>query len=271
MLTKKWSEWRTWENWKEIASQQIEARGLTKNLEEIEAQGFTVISLEQMGDPRLFEQTKEALLRVGEEITGVRPNEETGEHGFTDCTGTTQTQNHYHGILEKDPNFEVIIQHPLTLPLIDYYLGPGCLLSNLGGIVKWQDPVGYGDTITSYGGLNADTYLYPFEPLPDAPMVFNTNWCLSDYTKDNRALAVVPGSHKLRRHPKPGEGGGSGHRCRSARGFGHCFPWHSLARGLAPDQSRFTNVCHCLLQCLLLPHARALPQPDFGRKSGSQW
>jgi ectoine hydroxylase-related dioxygenase (phytanoyl-CoA dioxygenase family) len=36
-------------------------------------------------------------------------------------------------------------------------------------------------------------------------MVFNTNWCLTDYTKDNGALAVVPESHKLRRHPRPGE------------------------------------------------------------------
>ena len=50
-----------------------------------------MISPEQMGEPRLFEQTKEALLRVGEEITGVRPNEETGEHGLTDCTGNTPT------------------------------------------------------------------------------------------------------------------------------------------------------------------------------------
>ena len=50
-----------------------------------------MISPEQMGEPRLFEQTKEVLLRVGEEITGVRPNEETGEHGLTACTGNTPT------------------------------------------------------------------------------------------------------------------------------------------------------------------------------------
>ena len=202
MLTKKWSEWRTWENWKKMASQQIEARGLTKNLEEIEAHGFTVILPEQIGDPRLFEQTKKALLRVAEEFTRVRPNIETGEHGFTENMGTNQAQNWFFGFLEKDPIFEEIIQHPLTLPLIDYYLGPGCLLSAFNGIVKWQDPVGYGDTL----GFHADTHLYPFEPLPDPPMVFNTNWCLTDYTKDDGALAVVPGSHKLRRHPKPGEG-----------------------------------------------------------------
>ena len=90
MLTKKWSEWRTWENWKKMASQQIEERGLTKNLDEIEEQGFTVITPEQMGDTRLLEQTKEALLRVGEEITGVRPDEETGEHGFTDNMAPTK-------------------------------------------------------------------------------------------------------------------------------------------------------------------------------------
>ena len=34
----------------------------------------------------------------------------------------------------------------------------------------------------------------------------NTNWLLTDYTKDNGALCIVPGSHKLCRHPKQGEG-----------------------------------------------------------------
>ena len=202
MKTKNWSEWRSWENWKKMASQQIEERGLSKNLKQIEEQGFTVLTPEQMDDPRLFERTKDALLRVAEEFTGVRPNEESGELGVTDNMGSNQAQNWLFGFLEKDPVFEEIIQHPLTLPLIDYYLGPGCLLSAFNGIVKKQDPMGYGSTL----GFHADTHLYPFEPLPDPPMVFNTNWCLSDYTKDNGALAVVPGSHKLRRHPKPGEG-----------------------------------------------------------------
>ena len=38
------------------------------------------------------------------------------------------------------------------------------------------------------------------------PHTFNTNWILTDYTKDNGAFCIVPGSHKLCRHPKPGEG-----------------------------------------------------------------
>ena len=36
-------------------------------------------------------------------------------------------------------------------------------------------------------------------------MVFNTNWCLTDYTRDDGCLAVVPESHKLRRSARPGE------------------------------------------------------------------
>ena len=53
-----------------MASQQIEARGLTGNLEELEAQGYTVLSPEQMGDPRLIERTTKALLRISEKLTG---------------------------------------------------------------------------------------------------------------------------------------------------------------------------------------------------------
>jgi hypothetical protein len=201
MIRKKWSEWRTWENWKKMASQQIEARGLTGNLEELEAQGYTVLSPEQMGDPRLIERTTKALLRISEKLTGVRPNAETGEYGHIDHPGSHAAQNMLQAFLGEDPVFEEIIQHPLTLPLIDYYLGPGCLLSALNGFVKWQDPVSHFDNL----GFHADTHLYPFEPLPDPPMVFNTNWCLTNYTKDDGSLAVVPESHKLRRHPRPGE------------------------------------------------------------------
>lgn len=201
MIKKKWSEWKTWENWKQLVYSQIEARRLTSNLEELEATGYTVLSPEQMDDPRLIERTIEALLRVSEKFTGVRPNDETGEYGYNDHETSNQSQNWFQAFLGQDPVFEEIIQHPLTLPLIDYFLGPGCLLSAFNGIVKWQDPVGYGDTM----GFHADTHLYPFEPLPDPPMVFNTNWCLTDYTKDNGTLAVVPGSHKLRLNPRPGE------------------------------------------------------------------
>ena len=207
MLRKKWSEWRTWENWKQLAYSQIEARGLTGNLEELEAQGYTVLSPEQMGDPRLIERTGEALLRVSEEFTGVRPNAETGEYGSSEHGNSHQAQNWFQAIFGEDPGFEEIIQHPLTLPLIDYYLGPGCLLSAFNGIVKWQDPVSpHEANMRIFGmGFHADTHLYPFEPLPDPPMVFNTNWCLTDYNKDDGALAVVPESHQLRRHPRPGE------------------------------------------------------------------
>ena len=202
MIRKKWSEWRTWENWKKLAFQQIEANGLIGNLEELETNGYTVIFPEQMGDHLLIEQSSKALLSVSEKKTGVWPNVETGEYGHFENPGSHAAQNKFQAFLGEDPVFEKIIQHPLTLSLVDYYLGPGCLLSAFNGFIKWQDPVSHFDHL----GFHADTHLYPFEPLPDPPMVFNTNWCLTNYNKDDGSLAVVPESHKLRRHPKPGEG-----------------------------------------------------------------
>ncbi len=169
--------------------------------------------------------------------------------------------------MEKDPIIEEIIQHPLTLPLIDYYLGSGCLLSAFNGIVKWQDPVGYGHTM----GLHADTHLYPFEPLPDPPMVFNTNWCLIDYTKDNGALAIVPGSHKLRRHPKPGEEVDQAIAVEAPAGSVIVFIGtllHGAFPRINPGFRLWVTAYYSAFYCRTQEH---YPQPDFGRKSGSQW
>ena len=95
------------------------------------------------------------------------------------------------------------MQHPMTLPLIEYYLGVDCQLSTFTSYIKWQDPVGYGPTLQ----LHENTGLYRGPVLSAVGLrKRNTNWLLTDYTKDNGALRIVPGSHKLCRHPKQGEG-----------------------------------------------------------------
>ena len=46
--------------------QVIKERGLTKNLEELDSYGLTVITPEQIGDTGLLEQCREAVLRIAE-------------------------------------------------------------------------------------------------------------------------------------------------------------------------------------------------------------
>ena len=180
----------------------IKERGLTKNLEELEAYGLTVISPEQLGEPRILERAREAILRIAEQRTGVQHDIETGKHGKLDGAGSNDSQYLLYAFLEKDPVFEEIIQHASTLPLIEYYLGANCQLSSLTCFIKWKNDIGYGPNL----GLHSDSGLYRNGPLPSMPHVFNTNWILTDYTKDNGAFCVVPGSHRLCRHPRNGEG-----------------------------------------------------------------
>ncbi len=182
----------------------IRERGLEKNLEELEAYGLTVITPEQLGEPRILERARAAVLRIAEERTGVRHDIETGAHGTVEegRAGSTDCQYLLFSFLEEDPVFEEIIQHPMTLPLVEYYLGEHCQVSSLTSFIKWSDAVGYGPGL----GLHNDSGLYRAGPLPATPHVFNTNWILTDYTLDNGAFCIVPGSHKLCRHPKPGEG-----------------------------------------------------------------
>ncbi len=176
--------------------------GLTKNLEELEAYGLTVITPEQLGQPRIKDAAREAILRIADKRTGIKHDIETGAHGKLEGSGSNDSQYLLYAFLEEDPIFEEMITHPMTLPLIEYYLGNNCQLSSLTCFIKWQNELGYGDTL----GLHDDSGLYRNGPLPDKPHVFNTNWILTDYTKDNGAFCIVPGSHRMQRHPRPGEG-----------------------------------------------------------------
>ena len=199
MSTKHWSQLKT----VSPAYQRIKEQGLMKHLEELEAYGLAVIPPEKIGGDRLMERMRAAILRIAEERTGIKHDIETGEHGTLIGEGTNNSQYLLFTFFEEDPVFEEIVQHKMTLPLIEYYLGEDCQLSSLTSFIKWQDPVGYGPTL----GMHDDSALYRGPVLPAVGVhKCNTNWILTDYTKDNGAFCIIPGSHKLCRHPKPMEG-----------------------------------------------------------------
>ena len=106
-----------------------------------------MISTEKLGNTHILERAQKAILRICEERTGVRHDIETGEHGTLHQIGTNDSQYVLFTFFEKDPVFEEIVQHPMTLSLIEYYLGTDCQLSSLCSFVKWQDPIGYGETL----------------------------------------------------------------------------------------------------------------------------
>lgn len=81
-----------------------------------------------------------------------------------------------------------------VLPLVEAVLDKGCLISSLSSIA-----IGPGETAQM---LHSDDQVIGL-PRPHPALVCNTMWALTDFTADNGATRVVPGSHQSLRCPDP--------------------------------------------------------------------
>ena len=227
----------------------IESRGLTHHLQELLNYGLTVIPPEAISIDNHLERMRNAILRVAEEQTGVKHDIDTGQHDTRTTMGSNKSQYLLYAFLETDPVFEEVITCNETLPLIEYFLGQSCQLSSLTSFVKWKGEKGYGKGL----GLHNDSGLSP-QPLPPNPPVFNSNWILTDYTKENGAFCIVPGSHKLCRHPTYMEGVNKAVPVEAPAGsvlVFHGYVWHGAFPKITDGLRLSVNAYYCG------PHYRA--------------
>lgn len=84
---------------------------------------------------------------------------------------------------------------PLVLGVLDRVLGPSYQLSAPTGI-----EIGPGERAQV---LHRDDSIYPI-PEPHPEVVVNTMWALDDFTEENGATRLVPGSHRGIGPPAPG-------------------------------------------------------------------
>lgn len=103
------------------------------------------------------------------------------------------TQRVY-SLLTKTRVCDGLVEHPRVLALLDRLLMPNYLLSQLQAI-------GIGPEETAQF-LHFDDGMYPV-PRPRAALSAATIWAISDFTADNGATVVIPGSHRWDDTRKP--------------------------------------------------------------------
>jgi Phytanoyl-CoA dioxygenase (PhyH) len=148
-------------------------QGLLGNIVEMEEQGYTV--LERAISPEFADELRDNTLRA------------LSEQGVTSLQW----------MLYQGRVFELLAQHPQLMTLIDASLGRGAVIASLSAIRKGPGP----GTIP----MHTD-YAHVPVPYPEWAMTGVGVWALEDWTVASGPTWMVPGSHRRRRPPRPGEG-----------------------------------------------------------------
>jgi ectoine hydroxylase-related dioxygenase (phytanoyl-CoA dioxygenase family) len=117
-----------------------------------------------------------------EDLERVLRSTPTGRNDFEGY----QTQRIY-ALFAKTRAFDATATDPLVLGVLERVLGPAFVLSAPTAI-----SIGPGETAQN---LHTDDIVYPI-PRPHRELVVNTMWALDDFTEENGATHIVPGSHK---------------------------------------------------------------------------
>jgi ectoine hydroxylase-related dioxygenase (phytanoyl-CoA dioxygenase family) len=173
---------------------ELRALGLERHVADLAMDGYTIVPPEKVAPPEHIATLLEAVLRVSERRTGVKPDYQDGS--------THRQQSHPLGqfmryVLFEDRVFEPMLTNPVLLGLITYLVGFDAILSLYDAMLK-----GPGGAPLPLHNDNGDktTPVYA-----DQPQTANINLLLNDYTEGSGPIAFLPGSHKFRREPTPAE------------------------------------------------------------------
>lgn len=168
--------WRTATNGRQATGSSVDSATIEADMAALNRDGYVIwenlLSAEQC---RLIQEV-------------VRPwLEHTGRNSFEG----RRTQRIY-SVLSRTRVCDRLADHPRVLAVLDRILMPNYLLSAL-------------QAINILPGEDAqlphhDDGFYPI-PRPRAPLAAATIWAIDDFTADNGATVVIPGSHRWGRRP----------------------------------------------------------------------
>lgn len=217
----------------------IDEHDLHKNIAELETDGYTVLPPGKAAPIELVERIKEAMLQLEEKW-------QTNRLGANSGLGSTL----FH-MLPENPVFEEALMAPAPLTLVTYLLGYRAKLSQCTGLIKDK-----GGAALPLHADHSGKFPAPWSKLSNYSVV---TWVLTDYTRENGALCVWPGSHRFARPVPPDLNMAHDHEeIRVVEvPAGSVIAWHgSLWHGAVPrtnDGKRMT---------LVLPHVRDAVQPQ---------
>jgi ectoine hydroxylase-related dioxygenase (phytanoyl-CoA dioxygenase family) len=119
----------------------------------------------------------EQLIAEEGEQAGGEFHQETGSHRLAN-------------LVDKDPLFEICYSHPRVLAAMNHVLNGEFKLSSLNGRAALPGAGGQAFHADWPGGVDPSDF-----------QVCNSIWLLVDFTEDNGATRVVPGSHNTGQHP----------------------------------------------------------------------
>ena len=162
----------------------METAKAKQHLDRIKRDGYTIV--EDAIEPEFVDALIDDLSRLEKELA-VEP-------ATNDFEGSRTLR--VYNLLVHGELWQRVPVHEAVLPIVEGVLDPGCLISSLSSV-----NIGPGETAQP---IHADDMLMPI-PKPHPPTVCNSMWALTDFTEENGATRIIPGTHVYDHSPNYGQ------------------------------------------------------------------